>query len=140
MRREPPLTGSVALVDVATGAFDLVDAVRGATKVVVVDSCRTLAEPGTIYRCPSDELAIELSGAISSHSLRFEHVCSLAEQVLGEDRPRRIEVVLIEAGSLGYGWSLSPAVEAAVERVSELLAALAALGEAEHSSRSSRPA
>lgn len=127
-RRGPP-TG-IRCLDAGTAGVDAVLAMRGAEHVVFVDACRSGAEPGTILELPAAEIMAATAGRgeLSTHGIRWDHALRLACSVLGDAAPRRVGVYLIEAGSLALGARLSPAVQRAVEQVTERLLAEAAAG------------
>jgi hydrogenase maturation protease len=91
--------------------LDLVERLRGADAVVLVDAVRSGAAPGTLHALRPDALA--RAASCSTHSLGVAEALALA-RALGRG-PQRIEIVGIEAGPL-QGEELSPAVAPAVER------------------------
>lgn len=101
---------------------DLIDAWQGYDAVIVVDACRSGATPGTVMRI--DATAEPLPAGLFHYS---SHLFGLAEAVetaraLGR-LPPRLTVFGIEGAAFGFGDTLSPAVEAAVDEVVRLVVA-----------------
>ncbi|GAA4399360.1 hypothetical protein GCM10023147_36600 [Tsukamurella soli] len=114
---------SVRLIDGGTAGMDVAFAMRGAARVVLVDAAATGAEPGTVYRVPATELVDPPPAeSVHSHNFRWDHALSLADWLLGPDRPTDVTVFLIEVGGCTPGDPLTPAVDAAMHGLAELLA------------------
>lgn len=113
----------VRLVDGGTSGMDVAFAMRGAASVVIVDAAATGAEPGTIFRVPADQVQNPppMEG-LHSHNFRWDHALSLGTWLLGPQLPKEITVLLIEGESYEPGAPLSPRVEAALPKVTALLA------------------
>lgn len=110
------------LVDGGTAGMDVAFQMRGAQQVVIVDASATGAEAGTVYRVPGEELGEmpPLEG-LHTHSFRWDHAIAFARWALGEACPTDITVFLIEAEAVELGAELSAPVEAAMEKVIELI-------------------
>lgn len=110
------------LVDGGTAGMDVAFQMRGAQQVVIVDASATGAEAGTVYRVPGEELGEmpPLEG-LHTHSFRWDHAIAFARWALGEACPTDITVFLIEAEAVELGAELSEPVEAAMEKVIELI-------------------
>ncbi|HEY0937465.1 MAG TPA: hydrogenase maturation protease, partial [Trebonia sp.] len=96
--REDGTPPGVRLVDGGTAGADVAWQMRGAKRVIVVDSGRTGAAPGTVYRVPGPEVADmpPLSG-LHTHSFRWDHSLAFARWLLGPRYPADVTVYLIEA-------------------------------------------
>lgn len=55
------------------------------------------------------------------HAFRWDHALAFARWALKEDYPPRIDVWLIEGAQFDPGAPLSPAIDAAMHRVADLL-------------------
>ena len=112
----------VTLVDGGTAGMDVAFKMRGARSVELIDAATTGAEPGVIYRVPGE--AVEnlppLEG-LHTHQFRWDHALAFARWLLGDEYPQQISVFLIEIAQTEAGAALSPAVEAAMHRVGDLL-------------------
>lgn len=114
----------VRILDGGTAGMDVGFQMRGAGKVVIVDASRTGAEPGTIYRVPGEELAqLPPIDGLHTHSFRWDHAISFGRWLLGPEFPTDITVFLIEAEQFEPGGALSPAVDAAMRQVADLIRA-----------------
>lgn len=124
------LPDGVRCADGGTGGMDVAFQMRGVPDVVVVDACRTGAEPGTLYAVPGAEVEqLPPLGGINLHAFRWDHALAFARWLLRDDYPAQVRVYLIEAASLAPGAPLTPAVDRAVERLCDhLLATLAPVG------------
>lgn len=112
----------VRVVDGGTSGMDVAFGMRGAGRVVIVDAASTGAEPGTVYRVPAEELAeLPPIDGLHTHNFRWDHALSFSAWLLGPERPTDVTVYLVEAGSLEPGAPLTPAVEAGMWRVVELV-------------------
>lgn len=104
------------LAETHGAAADLVTLMEGRTRVVIVDACRSGAPPGTLYRI--DGLADALPPwlrSVSSHGIGLAEGIALA-RALGQ-LPQAVEILAIEGADFAPGDGLSPAVEAAVNRL-----------------------
>ncbi len=112
----------VRVVDGGTSGMDVAFGMRGAERVVIVDAAATGAEPGTVYRVPAEELAdLPPIDGLHTHNFRWDHALSFSTWLLGPERPTDVTVYLVEAASLEPGAPLTPAVEAGMWRVVELV-------------------
>lgn len=111
--------------DAGTAGAEVMFLARGSDQFVLVDACRSGAEPGAIFRVPGSELAADYAPAYSLHDFRWEHALYAGRRIFGEAFPREVIVFLIEARDLGLGLELSPAVTRAAERVVAEILALA---------------
>jgi hydrogenase maturation protease len=121
------LPDGVEVADGGTAGMDVAFRMRGADRVILVDAATTGNEPGTLFRMlGSDVEQLPDLTTINLHSFRWDHALAFARWLLKDDYPRDVVVYLIEAGSLEFGAPLSPAVDAATDRlVDRLLAELA---------------
>ncbi|HTT13310.1 MAG TPA: hydrogenase maturation protease [Burkholderiaceae bacterium] len=114
--REHP-RGDVRVFDAGTAGIDVMFQARGARHLIIVDAARTGAEPGTIIRVPGAELVAERQPTLTLHDFRWDHALMAGRMIFREDFPTDVTVYLIEAGNVGFGLELSPAVQDAARRV-----------------------
>lgn len=118
------LPEGVRCADGGTGGMDVVLQMRGVPEVILVDACRTGAEPGAIFEVPGAEVAnVPPLAGINLHALRWDHALAFARWLLREGRPERVTAFLIEGATFDVGAALSPPVDRAIDTVVELLAA-----------------
>ncbi len=121
---ERGLPEHVQVADGGTAGMDVAFRMRGARHVILVDACRTGQPPGTLYKVPGAELEqLPPLEGIHLHAFRWDHALAFARWLLKDDYPQQIDVYLIEAGGLEFGAPLSPPVEAAMERLAQILLA-----------------
>jgi hydrogenase maturation protease len=119
---ERGMPDGVRLVDGGTAGMDVAFQMRGAQRVVIVDASATGAAPGTIYRVPADKLAeLPPLQGLHTHSFRWDHAIAFARWALADTCPTDITVFLIEVGDVALGADLTPPVEAAMNKVAELI-------------------
>jgi hydrogenase maturation protease len=116
------LPEGVRCADGGTGGMDVVFQMRGVPEVILVDACRTGAEPGAIFEVPGDEVAnLPPLAGINLHAFRWDHALAFARWLLREGRPERVSAILIEGATFDVGAALSPAVDRAIDAVVDRL-------------------
>ncbi|HPF98783.1 MAG TPA: hydrogenase maturation protease [Kiritimatiellia bacterium] len=112
--RADPLPG-MKLVDVGTAVLDAVPHIDGAGMVVILDAVEGGGAPGDVYVLHPEDIR-QGGNAASVHSLglldSYRMLCP------GKALPPAV-IVGVEPAMLGYGTTLSPAVEAALPRMAE---------------------
>jgi hydrogenase maturation protease len=112
------LAADVELREEAGEPTVLVDACEGADALWLVDAVSSGAPPGTVHRIDAAERALPAElFRTSTHHIGLAEAVELA-RALGR-LPRTAVVFGIEGASFEAGHGLTPAVEAAVERVAE---------------------
>ncbi|HEX4933197.1 MAG TPA: hydrogenase maturation protease [Gemmatimonadaceae bacterium] len=107
-------TDGIACAECDGDALWLLDLWRDHPFVIVVDAMRSGAEPGSIRRFGTDDVAQPPCTALhSSHAYGIFDAVRLAA-ALGES-PRQLVLYGVEADDTGYGDTLTPDVAAAVE-------------------------
>ena len=90
--------------------------------VILVDACRSGSPPGEVFELPGEELeTVPPLEGINLHAFRWDHAIAFARWLLKNEYPDSIRVFLIEGEQFELGQPLSPAVEAAVERLADRL-------------------
>ena len=124
----------VQLVDGGTAGMDIGFAMRGMSRVVIVDAATTGTDAGAIFRVPGEALEeLPPPQSMNMHSFRWDNALAFARWLLKDEYPEHIEVWLIEAEQLEPGEPLSAPVDEAMEKLvrrllSELHDEAAALG------------
>jgi len=105
--------------DAAMGSIEILEAMRGYEKVIVVDSVKTGAEPGTVFR-------VNVSGGDeppafgSSHGVDLVTTLRLGASLLPQEMPAEQIIIGIEVGNITtLSEECTPPVEAAVRLVVE---------------------
>lgn len=124
---ERGLPEGVHCADGGTGGMDVAFQMRGVPRVILVDACRSESEPGTLFEVPGSEVENlpPLSG-INLHAFRWDHAIAFGRWLLKDDYPADVTAYLVEGERFEFGEGLSPAVDAAIDRLVDLL--LAKLG------------
>lgn len=112
-----PLPDGVRLIDGGTAGMDVAFAMRGAQRAIVVDASRVGVEPGTVHRVPGEQLLDLQPPQGNLHRFRWDQALGFAQWLLKDEYPAEVTVWLIEGESFEPGAPLTPAVQAAVDRV-----------------------
>lgn len=118
------LPEGIHCTDGGTGGMDVAFQMRGVPRVILVDACTSGSEPGTLFEVPGMEVENlpPLSG-INLHAFRWDHAIAFARWLLKEDYPADVTAYLIEGERFEVGEPLSPKVDAAVDRLVDVLLA-----------------
>jgi len=118
------LPEGIHCADGGTGGMDVAFQMRGVPRVILVDACTSGSEPGTLFEVPGTEVENlpPLSG-INLHAFRWDHAIAFARWLLKDDYPADVTAYLIEGARFEVGEGLSPQVDAAVDRLVDLLLA-----------------
>ncbi|MFM9011496.1 MAG: hydrogenase maturation protease, partial [Planctomycetota bacterium] len=109
-------------IDGGTGGMDVAFQMRGVPRVVLVDACSSGSEPGTLFEVPGAEVEHlpPLSG-INLHAFRWDHAIAFARWLLKAEDPADVTAYLVEGRRFEVGEGLSPQVDAAVDRLVDIL-------------------
>ena len=113
------LVHQIDAVDAAMGGVEILEAMKGYDTVIMVDSIRTGAEPGTIYRVNVAD-GEELPRISSSHGVDLVTTLELGRRLMHDEMPPEQVLIGIEAeDTVNFNVTCTPHVEAAVNRVVE---------------------
>ena len=113
------LAPQIDAVDAAMGGVEILEAMRGYDRVIIVDSIMTGAEPGTIYHVNIAE-GDEPPRISSSHGVDLVTTLELGRRLIPEMMPPEQVLIGIEAeDTVNFGVSCTRRVEAAVDQVVE---------------------
>ncbi|MFN0218601.1 MAG: hydrogenase maturation protease [Hyphomicrobium sp.] len=119
--RDGVASSRVQIFDAGTDGMGVMFRARGATKLIIVDACRSGTEPGAIFEVPGSELEGEPPESLNLHDFRWQHALYAGRKIFKNDFPDDVVVYLIEARSIEYGIGLTEPVEKAAKRVAELI-------------------
>jgi hydrogenase maturation protease len=112
----------VNTLDAAMGSIEIIDAMRGYDRAVIVDAIETGAEPGTVYQ-------VNLTGGEKPPTITHSHgtdiltVLQLGRQLYGDEMPREIILLAIEAeDTTTISDEPTPKVRVAIEKILEIVA------------------
>lgn len=119
VNRLKELAPQIDAVDAALGGVEILEAMKGYGRVIIVDSIRTGAEPGTIYRVNIAD-GEEPPRISSSHGVDLVTTLELGRRLMPEEMPPEQVLIGIEAeDTVNFSATCTPRVEAAVDRVVE---------------------
>ncbi len=115
--KDKKLPADVELLDGGTAGFALVDFIRGAEKVVIVDAVKGGGEPGEIYCFGAEDFETEDSPKTSLHDITLKDVFAMAKKLgpLPE-----IRIIGIEPKNIDYGTELSAEIKRLLPKIAEL--------------------
>jgi hydrogenase maturation protease len=115
---------NVKLLDAGTDGVAVIIAARGCGRLIVIDACRSGAEPGTVFEFPGNELGDKPGRPLATHDFRWDDAVAAGRRIFGDEFPADVTVFLIEAHSIEIGLGLTPAVAAAAAKLADRIAAL----------------
>ena len=103
--------------DVALGSLEILEAMKGYERVIIVDAVKSGAQPGEIMKV--DVKATKNHPSIySSHGIDVITTLKLGEKIFSEEMPKEQIIIGIEADDvLEYGTNCTPRVERAIDIV-----------------------
>lgn len=121
LRADPALSAreDVRILDAGTSGMEVMFHARGATSLIVIDAIDTDVEVGAIFEVPGNELEASYEPSYTLHDFRWDHALAAGRKIFRENFPQDVTVFLIQAGNLGFGFELTPAVDAAAVAVTE---------------------
>lgn len=116
--------GRMKLLDAGTDGAAVMFAARGCQRLIVIDACRSGADPGAVFEVPGEALDIDPVPPVGMHSFRWDHAIAAGRRIFGERFLGEVTVFLIEAESLDFGIGLGARVAASAAVVADRIAAL----------------
>jgi hydrogenase maturation protease len=108
------------LYDGGTAPFDMLDVFLEHERVVVIDCVRGGREPGTVYRLTPEVLKWVESESRFAHGLGVPDTVRIAQQL---GATAEVVVLGVEPAVIEWSLDLSPAMEAAMPRLLDAVAA-----------------
>lgn len=115
---------NIALLDMGTGAFEVLFQLKGHQKIILVDAVINTGEaPGTLYKVPAAEVAAapQDDPMVFLHSIKWDQALSYAKKILREEYPEDITVFLIAIDDTKLEMALSETVREAGNKVVQLI-------------------
>ena len=114
----------VDTLDAAMGSVEILEAMRGYDRAVIVDAIETGAEPGTIFRVNLTK-GEEPPVITHSHGTDLITTLRLGRQLYGEEMPGEIILLAVEAeDTTTIGDKPTPRVRAAIEETINVILAI----------------
>lgn len=117
-------SANIRLLAAGTDGMATMFAARGCRTLIVVDACRSGSEPGVVFEVPGSELEQRYEASFNLHDFRWDHALFAGRKIFREDFPSDVTVLLIEAQTVDLGIGLSPAVSAAIVKVTDRITGL----------------
>lgn len=115
---------AISLLDMGTGAFEVLFQLKGHQKIILVDAVINTGEaPGTLYKVPAAEVAAapQDDPMVFLHSIKWDQALSYAKKILREEYPEDITVFLIAIDNTKLEMELSETVRQAGDKVVQLI-------------------
>lgn len=115
------LTANVEVFDGGVASFEILDEVRTADRIILIDALAAGGQPGELYRLLPENLEnLKANQGLSLHEFTLIDSLRLVK-ALGPMPP--ILIYGIEPEDVSFRWGLTPAVEQAVERLIPMIIA-----------------
>jgi len=112
------LPKDVELVDGGTAGLNLIDFIKNAQKVVIVDAVKAGGQPGDIYSFSPQDFETETSLKTSLHDITLKDVFRIMRQT---DSLPNIKIIGIEPKEIDIGTELSGELKEKLARLSEIV-------------------
>lgn len=115
---------NIAVLDMGTGAFEILFQLKGHQKIILIDAVLNTGEkPGTLYKVPAHEImsAPQDDPMVFLHSLKWDQALSYAKKILNKDYPDDITVYLIAINDTKMEMRLSDVVKEAGDKVVKII-------------------
>lgn len=115
----------VDAIDVALGSVEILEAMKGYQRVIIIDAIKTGEKPGTIFYVNLNTLE-KAPRFSSSHGIDIMTTLELGNRLYGNEMPNEIIVIGIEAADITTlsekcTPQVSEAVEEVVKKLSEMV-------------------
>ena len=113
----------IKLLAAGTNGIDIIFQSVKYRQLIIVDACLSNSKPGTIFVIPGEEIETKREPSHTLHDFRWDHAISAGRLMFPETFPTSITAYLIEAELCTFDTELSSSVNAAANRVVELIVA-----------------
>ncbi len=114
----------ISLFDMGTSGFEILFALPGHTKIIVVDAVLDEQKKlGQLYRVPAEEVlqTPEDDPLLFLHGMKWNQGLSYAKKIMGEAYPTDVNAFLISISNISFVEAMQPEVEEARDRAIELI-------------------
>lgn len=121
LRKESLPTGT-DLLEGLTG-LDIIGAIKGCDKVIIVDAIMTASEPGTIFKLSLQDLSITKTlHHFSTHEMDFPSMLELGKKIFPGQIAEDITIIAIQAEDVTtISEKCTPEVEKSIREVVQLI-------------------
>lgn len=114
----------ISLFDMGTSGFEILFALPGHTKIIVVDAVMDEQQKiGQLYKVPAEEVlqAPEEDPLLFLHGMKWNQGLSYAKKIMGQSYPEDVNAFLISISNTSFVEAMQPEVEKARDQVIELI-------------------
>ncbi len=115
----------ISLLDMGTGAFEVLFKLKGHQKIILVDAVLNSGEPdGTVFKVPASEIntAPQDDPMVFLHSIKWDQALSYAKKILQDEYPEDISVYLIAITDTRLEMNMSDVVKAGGDKTIDHIA------------------
>lgn len=124
LKRQIPQQSNITILDMGTGAFEVLFKLKGHQKIILVDAVMNTGEPaGTLYKVPGEEVASapQDDPMVFLHSIKWDQALSYAKKILRHEYPEDISVYLVAIDDTRLEMHLSEPVKKAGDKIVTLI-------------------
>jgi len=124
--REENLGSAIELKEGATG-LDILEAIKGYDRIILIDAIESSAEPGSIHKLSKEDLRnMQTAHSFSTHlNMDFFTMVELGKKLFPGQMPEDIVIVAVEADdTTTISDKCTPAVEKAIPETVDLIKGL----------------
>jgi hydrogenase maturation protease len=111
----------VKVMDGGTLGLDLLPAIEGMDRLMVIDAIDNGDQPGTLIRLEGDTVPMTLATKVSPHQMGLKDLLLVAD--LQGNTPSTIVLFGIQPACIDMGMELSPAVQASIQGLTDAVLA-----------------
>jgi len=112
------LPPEIKLIAAGLPGLAILDLMRGAEQVIIIDAVEAGQSPGTVIHCKEIDLPRITFRSLSLHNIGIAEALSLGRLTEPETFPHRLDIVGVQVGEISLGKTeLSPPVAAALPQV-----------------------
>lgn len=118
--KQQTLPEDIELIDGGTAGFELIDFIRSAEKVVIVDAVKAGGRPGQIYRFGPEDFETDNRPQTSVHGISLKDVFASAEKL---GNLPVIKIIGAEPAEIKEGTELSAEIKQILPKLAEVVIA-----------------
>jgi hydrogenase maturation protease len=123
--RQETVRNTIDIKDGISG-LDILSAITGYDRIIVVDALQSGGEPGTIYRLSLEDLGSQKTlHTFSTHDMDFLATIELGKSIFAGRMPKEIIIIAVEAGDITtLSEKCTPGVEKAIPKAVNIIKGL----------------
>lgn len=116
------LPEEIVLLEGGTDPLNLLEMLRGADKVILIDAVKGAGKPGEVFLLTLDQVDLESQAGLSLHQFNLAQVMALGHSLFPKEMPQEILVVGVEAvNTTSFNLELSEPVQRAIPHAVQII-------------------